>query len=184
MQKGSFVLLIALFIGVSASAQKFFTKDAKVTFKSETPIEKIDATNNSGTIVLDPATNRVECKVLIKNFLFEKALMQEHFNENYMESTKFPNATFKGNITNPTEVNFAKDGAYTAKLSGTMNMHGVEKPANIIGKVTVKGGIISIHADFAVSAADYNIPIPSVVSDKIAKSIDVKVDGTLKPMSK
>lgn len=178
------LFLLALLLGSPAFSQKFFTQDAKVKFLSETPIEKIDATNNSGTIVLDPAAGRVECKVLIKNFLFEKALMQEHFNENYMESTKYPNATFKGNVTNPGEVSFTKDGTYTAKLSGTMSMHGVEKPADIVGKVTVKNGVISVHSDFAVAPADYNIPIPSVVADKIAKSVKVSVDGTLKPMSK
>jgi hypothetical protein len=181
------ITLIAAFVfsAFSSNAQKVYaTKTGQTAFNASSPIEKIAAVNNQTDSKFVGESGQVVFAVLVKGFKFENQLMEDHFNENYMESTQFPNATFKGNITNPTEVNFAKDGAYTAKLSGTMNMHGVEKPANIIGKVTVKGGIISIHADFAVSAADYNIPIPSVVSDKIAKSIDVKVDGTLKPMSK
>lgn len=176
-------LLLALLALQPLAAQKWYTKDAVVKFLSDTPLEKIDATSRNGTIVLDPSTWRVECKVLIKNFLFEKALMQEHFNENYMESSKYPSATFKGTLTNPSDVRLDRDGDYTAQLAGTLTMHGVDKPIQTAGKIAVRGGTPTVSSTFDVSPADFKIPIPSVVSDKIAKSVKVTVNGTLKPMA-
>jgi hypothetical protein len=183
MIRSAFVALLAFLLLQPLTAQKWYTKDALVKFLSDTPLEKIDATSHNGTIVLDPSTWRVECKVLIKNFLFEKALMQEHFNENYMESTKYPNATFKGRVTNPGEVRLDRDGDYTAKLNGTLTIHGVDKAMNTTGKIVVKDGTISVSSSFAVAPADFGIPIPSVVSDKIAKSVRVTVNGALKPLA-
>lgn len=169
-------------LAAPASAQKFFTRDAKVQFNSDTPMEKIEGVNKSGTAIIDTQTGKMEWKVLIKNFIFEKALMQEHFNENYMESSKFPNATFKGALTDLSSVNFGKDGTYKVKTKGTMEIHGVKKEIEAPGTLTIGGGAITIKSDFTVACADYNIQIPGVVREKIAKEINVKVEAKLNPM--
>ena len=177
------VAFFALFLlGTTAHAQKYFTRDAKVKFSSETPMEKIEALNKSGTCVLDVATGKMEWKVLIKGFLFEKALMQEHFNENYMESSSFPNAQFKGQITNLSEINFTQDGKYNVKTTGKMTIHGVERDVNIEGTLKVSKGTLEVLSNFVIKPEDYKIAIPSLVKDNIAKEIKVVVSTTLAPL--
>ncbi len=177
----SLAALLLLLVG-SLSAQRFFTRDAAVKFDATSPLEKIEATTKSGTCVLEPKTGKMEWKVLIKGFQMEKALMQEHFNENYMESTTYPNAQFKGAITNLNEVNFAQDGKYTANVKGQLTMHGVTKDLDVSGTVKVSGGNITLASSFNVAAADYGISIPAVVRDKIAQTIKVSVEALLKPL--
>src|SRR5690606_1652063 len=115
----------------------------KVSFHSDAPLEKIEAHNASASTVLDAASGNLEWAVLIQGFQFEKALMQEHFNENYMESAKYPKAKFKGKVDNWSSVNLGKDGDYPVTVSGTMEIHGVSKPITAEGRITVKGGQIS-----------------------------------------
>lgn len=186
MQKRLFSLAAMLFFTAVAMAQtapKFISRDAKVKFNATAPTspDKIEALSNSATCVLDPATGEMAWKILIKGFKFEKSLMQEHFNENYLESDKFPNATFKGKITNLGEINLAKDGTYIAVVSGKMNLHGVERDLTTNGAVTVGDGKIRINAGFDVLLADYGIKIPSVVSGNIAKEAKVLIDAALAP---
>jgi len=164
------------------TAQRFFTRDAGVKFDATSPLEKIEGITKSGTCVLDTKTGNMEWKVLIKGFQMEKALMQEHFNENYLESSTYPNAQFKGKITNLNEVNFAQDGKYNAQVKGQLTMHGVTKDVEMSGTVKVNGGNITLASNFRVAAADYNISIPALVRDKIAKTIQVTVEALLKPM--
>jgi polyisoprenoid-binding protein YceI len=165
----------------AAFSQKYFSKDLGIKFFSDTPMEKIEAAHKNASCMLDTKTGDMAWKVLIKGFLFKKSLMQEHFNENYMESDKFPNATFVGAITNLSEVKFDKDGTYNAKVKGKMNLHGVEKEIEVPGTLKVGGGKITVHADFMLACADYKISIPAIVKDNIAKEIKVTVDGTLSP---
>lgn len=182
MHKHLFVL-VALFLSAApAFAQKYFTRDGKVKFFSDASVEKIEAVNKSATAVLDAATGKMEWKVLIKGFLFEKALMQEHFNENYLESTKYPNATFKGEIANLSEVNLGKDGVYTARVKGKMNIHGVEKDVETTGTVKVSGSAVTMHSEFPVKCSDYNIKIEAAKVSNISNEIKVTVDATLNPM--
>ena len=161
------------------SGQKYFTKTGHVSFYSDTPLEKIEAQNKSSNCVLDLATGKLEFAVLIKGFQFEKALMQEHFNENYLESNKFPKATFKGQIDNYTKIDVTKNGKSTVKVSGDLTLHGVTKKLTTEALVEVKGGKIDADATFNIIVADYNIAIPSLVKDQISKSVKVKVDATL-----
>src|SRR5690242_16719248 len=119
------MLLLALTAIVSgANAQKYMTRTGKVTFFSSTPVENIEAVNNEAAAAVDAATGDVVFQVPIQSFKFEKSLMQEHFNENYMESDKFPKAVFKGNIGKGA-VNFAKDGNYPVTAKGKLTIHGV-----------------------------------------------------------
>jgi polyisoprenoid-binding protein YceI len=182
MQKRLFVIAALFLLAAPTFAQKYFTRDGKVKFFSDASMEKIEATNKSATAVLDAATGKMEWKVLIKGFLFEKALMQEHFNENYMESTKYPNATFKGEITNLSEVNLSKDGTYTAKVKGKMSIHGVEKDVETTGTVKVGGGTVTINSNFFVKCSDHNIKIEAGKVANIANEIKVTVDAALSPM--
>ncbi len=184
MKKVSLTLSVAFLLLNAAYAQKFMTRDARISFLSETPLEKIEAINKSGSAVLDAESGRMEWKVLIKNFIFEKKLMQEHFNENYMESNKYPNAVFKGEIVNVKDINLSKDGSYNVLAKGKMTIHGVERDIEVPGKITVSGGKLNVVSDFKVACADYNISIPSVVRDNIAKEIAVHVEATLTPLTR
>ena len=177
------VLTAAIFLAISpAFAQKFMTRTGKISFFSGTSVENIEAINNDVASVMDGKTGEVMFQVPIKSFHFEKQLMQEHFNENYMESDKFPKAEFRGKINNPESL--SKDGTYTVKASGKLTMHGVTKDVAISGSVTVKGGVVTVNSKFRVKPGDYGIKIPSVVSSKIAEQIEVTVNTTLNPMNK
>ncbi|MBC7777857.1 MAG: YceI family protein [Phycisphaerae bacterium] len=175
-----FVLTIA---ASAQTGQKFFTRDGKVKFDAtvSASIEKVEALSNSATCVLDASNGNFQWAVLIKGFKFEKSLMQEHFNENYMESDKYPKATFLGKITNIADVNLAKDGTYNALVSGQMTIHGITKDITANGALTVSGGKVKVNAGFNLKLADYNISIPSMVSDKVAKEVKILVDATLEP---
>lgn len=159
---------------------RYFTRGAQISFTSNSPLEKIEASTNSGNCVLDLGTGKLEAAVLINSFNFKKALMQEHFNENYMESSKYPKAVFKGEITNLSEVNFKKDGSYTVKAKGIMDMHGVKKEMTSEGTLTISGKELKIiNSSFIIKCADYDIKIPSVVADKVAKEVKVKFSADL-----
>lgn len=176
------IVSLLLICGQTLFAQKYFTRDGKISFFSEAPLEKIEAHNHKATSVLDAADGKMEFAVLIKAFQFEKALMQEHFNENYMESSKFPKATFKGSLVNAAAVNFAKDGAYEVEVQGDLTIHGVTQAVKVPGQFIVKDGKISANASFEVTVADYEIKIPAVVRDNIAKTVLVKVDLVYEPL--
>jgi polyisoprenoid-binding protein YceI len=178
------MLLTAGFLAstVLSFAQDIYQdRTAKVSFFSKTTMENIDAKNNEATSFLNVKTGDLVFAVLVKSFRFEKALMEEHFNENYMESTKYPKADFKGKITNLSEVNFTKDGEYKVKVAGNMTMHGVTKAITVDGVITVKGGKIFAHSKFNVKLADYKIERPAVVADKISETIDITVDADFEP---
>ena len=178
----SLLLLAALPFGLSA--QKWFTRDAKVYFDATaaTSPERIEATNKSGTFVFEQTSGRLETAILVKGFQFEKALMQEHFNENYLESDKFPKATFKGKIEDLTKVKFDQDGTYKATVSGDLTLHGVTKPVSTPATFTVKDGKITVAAMFNATLAEYGVSVPSLVADKLAKVAKITIGGTLEKM--
>jgi len=180
-------ILLGLFSVLASSAifaQKYFTREGKIDFSSDAKIEKIEAQNKTATSVYDAETGKMEFAVLIKAFQFEKALMQEHFNENYMESTKFPKATFKGTVSDFKAVNLSKDGTYPVKVKGQLTIHGVTKDVESEGKFMVKGGVVTAASTFDVALADYGIEIPSVVRDNIAKTVKINVQVDYKELKK
>ena len=177
MKKLFFLLMAGPFL-LNVNAQNVYsTKTGHASFFSTTPMRDIDATNDKCGSVLNTTTNEVVFVVSIKNFVFKDALMQEHFNENYMESDKYPDATFKGKINET--VDYTKDGTTDVTTTGKLKMHGVEKDVTEKGTVTVKDGKITVHSVFDVALADYNITIPSVVGKDIAKIIKVTIDAQL-----
>jgi len=177
MKKIALTLTMAGICGL-ASAQKYMTRSGKISFFSSTSIENIEAFNNEAAAAMDFKTGDVVFQVPVKSFKFEKALMQEHFNEDYMESDKFPKATFKGKI-NPADV-AEKDGVYKTTVTGDLTIHGVTNPVSVPGTVTVKGGELVADAKFKVKPADYKIKIPSMAASKIAQSIEITVNTAMK----
>jgi hypothetical protein len=179
MQKILLLFVAFLCIASSSFGQKYFTKTASVHFTSDAPMEKIEASNNNGYVVLDAASGQLEWSVLIKGFKFDKALMQEHFNENYMESSRFPKAVFKGNLVNPQEINCTKDGSYDVHVNGNITIHGVTKPLQSHGRMIIKNGVVSVSGSFDLTVADFDITVPKIVRDNIAKTVLVNVHGDL-----
>lgn len=177
------LLLSALALSTTLHAQdKYFTKSGKVQFYSKAPMEEIEARNKTAAAILDTKTGALQFSVLMKSFEFEKALMQEHFNENYVESDKFPKADFKGTIVNNSAINYSKDGQYTAQIKGKLTIHGVTKDVETTGTIKVTGGKIEAASAFGISLSDYQISIPSVVKDKIANNVKITVDCNLEPL--
>jgi hypothetical protein len=179
MKKLTIIIAIVILTGTFANAQKYMTKAGTIKFSSETPMEKIEAVNHQANSALNFSTGDFVFKVLIRGFEFEKALMQEHFNENYMESEKFPNSTFSGKITNIKDVNLSKDGSYKVVIEGDLAMHGITKKVKVNGTLEVKGGQVTGKSTFNVVPSDYNITIPKAVIKNIAESIQVEVNVSL-----
>ena len=170
------VFVSVLFFANSIHAQKYFTRTGNIVFSSDAAMEKIEASNQKATSVLDAATGKMEFAVLIKAFQFEKALMQEHFNENYMESDKYPKAKFKGGIVDVSKVDFLKDGIYPVNVKGNLTIHGETNEVETDGTIVMKDGKISATSTFEVAVADYKIEIPKVVRDNIAKIVSITVN--------
>jgi polyisoprenoid-binding protein YceI len=172
-------LIAALFVFSHAGAQVYSTSSGTIKFFSKTTAENIDATNNQVKAALDAKSGNLEFAVSINSFLFKKALMQKHFQENYMESEKFPKSTFKGSITDNAAVKYGTDGTYPVSVKGKLTMHGVTKDVVVPGKLTISGKKAVLSGDFNVLLEDYNIKIPANNAAQIAKSIKVSVECTL-----
>ena len=178
------VVASLLLATIAVNAQdKFFTRSGKVAFHSKTDMENIEAMNTKGTSVLDAKTGTIEFAVLMKAFEFEKELMMEHFNENYVESDKFPKSTFKGTVGDITSVNFQKDGVYPVKVKGQFTLHGVTKDIEADGTIELKGGKPTGKTSFNILLSDYNIVIPNVVKDNISKSVKIDIIAAYDKMS-
>lgn len=173
------IAIVLLMISGSVFGQKYITKNGIITFFSDAPSEKIEGHNNQVNTAMDISTGDLVFKVLMKSFEFENALMQEHFNENYVESDKFPNATFKGKVTNLIEINFTKNGKYKAMVEGDLTIHGVTKKVKQTGTFEIKDGKILTNAKFSIAIKDYNIKIPNTVLKNIAENVDITVNVSL-----
>ena len=168
--------LIAFSFQSEIFAQKYMTRTGHIWFFSHTDIEDIEAHNHQSTSIIDLEKGEMAFAVLMNGFQFEKALMQEHFREKYVESEKFPKASFKGRITNADDFDFSKEGTYEVKVSGELTIHGVTKEVETTGTLQIKGEEILGKAKFQVEPEAFDIKIPSVVRDNIAKNVDVNVD--------
>ena len=173
---------LILLTGTSALfAQKYMTRTGKISFNATAPNspEKIAGVNNEVANILDSKSGDIVFQVLVKSFKFERELMKEHFNENYMESDKFPKSEFKGNVANIIAVNFAKDGTYNVKVTGKLTIHGVTNDVNVPGTLTIKGNTVNAKATFPVVLKDYKIDVPSLVADKLSKQANITLDCDL-----
>ena len=176
MKKTALVLGMLVLTLASAAQTKYMTKKGKISFYSDAQAEKIEAHNSRVSSAFDKESGKLEFVALVTAFEFEKALMQEHFNENYMESAKFPKATFKGKITNIKDVDFKKDGTYEVNIEGDLTIHGVTKKITEKGKITIKAGKISAASTFKIKLNDYGVKNPGggKVSDEIKIVVDIQ----------
>ncbi|MFI5161087.1 MAG: YceI family protein [Sphingobacteriales bacterium] len=154
----------------------YICKNAKISIYSSAPIEDIEANSSAVVSVYNATTGELDFSVLMRTFHFEKALMEEHFNEDYIESDKYPKATFKGKIKQLPDL--TKDGDYPVKVIGDFEVHGVKQTRTIDGDVKVNNGAITMTSEFMVKCADHHIIIPKIVFHNIAESIRIRVAAT------
>ncbi|MBI3219482.1 MAG: YceI family protein [Bacteroidetes bacterium] len=173
----SLITVGALLAQTHAYAQKYAASKSTVSFYSHATIEDIKAANTTSIALADLSTNTVAFSISIKDFAFDKKLMQEHFNEKYMESEKYPKSTFQGTVQG---FDATKKGEQAVKAIGKLTMHGVTKDVELPGTMEATTDTsLSIKATFTVKLEDYKIKIPQVLWQNIAEEIEVKVDFTL-----
>ena len=179
------LLLFVFFLNIvlAVSAQKFMTKNGFISFYSHTPMEDIKGDNNQVVGILDISTGEMVFQALIKSFHFDRALMEEHFNENYMESDKIPKSIFKGKITDLKSVDFTKNGIYNVTVDGDLTIHDVTNKISAKGTIEVVTGGINASSKFNIVPEDYKIIIPGVVKDKFDKSLLLTVTMKYTPMA-
>jgi polyisoprenoid-binding protein YceI len=179
--KTTFGIILLLLISSLCLAQtKYMTRTGHISFLSDTPKEKIEAHNYQVSSILTSG-GEIVFKVPIKSFEFKQALMQDHFNENYMESDKFPQASFKGKILNLDKMDLTKDGKQTLDVEGDLTMHGVTKKISTKATIEVKGGKIIATTTFSLTLKDFNIEIPKMAKEKLAEIVTVKADLNYEP---
>lgn len=172
-----FIVLVCLFY-LPMQAQTYMTRNGNVSFFSKTPLEDIKAENSQAFAAVDLTKKSVAFTLLQRNFLFPKQLMQEHYNENYVESEKFPKAQFSGTFTGDVP---AKPGTYKIQVSGQLTLHGVTQQVTVPGELEVQEGKLTAKSAFAVKPSDFNIKIPSLVKDKIASQINIQIVAVCLP---
>lgn len=176
-----FILFTTLFVNQSFSQDKYLTKEGYVSFFSHSLVEDIKADTHQALSIIDTKTGEIAIQLLMKSFFFKKALMQEHFNENYVESNKYPKAKFKGEIINFAELN---EEINESEIKGILTVHGEEKEISTLAIVEIKAEEITITGEFTVEVADFDIKIPSVVINNIAKTIKISFELHHKPYTK
>lgn len=175
------VLLVFLFFANATFSQKMLTRNGNITFEGSMPtFEEIKASTATASAILDESTGNFAALALIKSFKFKSPLMEEHFNENYMESNTFPKATFRGNIQNfdPQKLSETKT---SYDLEGDLTIHGVTKKIKTTIYFMALKSSITATANFVIKPEDYNIEIPSIVRNKIAKDIKTSLKFILEP---
>ncbi len=174
------ILLGSVLFAFTPAGKVYITHTGHIWFFAGTSMEDINADNYQVASNLNSATGDMAFSVLSKGFEFKRALMQEHFNENYMESDKYPKSTFKGKIKDIGSVNFDKNGTYKVAVTGELNIHGVSNTVNTTGTITVSADSVHEKSEFNVLLKDYKIEIPSVVENKISKTVQIHVDVAYK----
>lgn len=169
------ILLFALMPSLVFAQKMYSTKTAKVKFYSHTPAEDIEATNSQGDSRLN-SNGTVNFSLLIKGFVFENSLMQQHFNEkDYMNSGAFPKTTFVGKITNITAVNFAKNGTYKVQVQGNLTIKGQTKAVTASGTIVVNGAQVNATSVFKIKPKDFGIN-----ASDIAENVEITVNANYK----
>jgi hypothetical protein len=168
-------LFFLLNVVLAVNAQKYMTKTGYIGFFSHTPMEDIKGDNNQVAGIIDISTGEMVFQALIKSFHFDRALMEEHFNENYMESDKYPKSIFKGKITNLASVDLSKNGKYDVTVEGDLTIHDVTNKISAKGTLEVTSDGINANSKFSIVPEDYKIVIPSVVREKIDKNLEVTI---------
>jgi hypothetical protein len=184
MRKLIISIFLFLTVAVSSFGQKYFTRNGYVRFFSATPVENIEGINNQASCIIDPTTGDVVSKMLLTAFQFEKALMQEHFNENYVESEKFPQAILKAKIVNLKDIDWSKNGKSNVVLDAEITLHGVAHKYSINGTIENQNEKIIAVSTFIVKPSDFEIKIPKAVESNIAKEVEVNVKYEMEILNK
>ena len=180
MKRLLFFLITSFFVLSLSSQDKYITRSGHVSFVSETPLENITGINDHVSSILDVDNGAIVLQMKIISFEFEKALMQEHFNEKYMESEKYPKSTFSGTIDDWQNINLTEGKMVDVAVEGVIEIHDVKKVITANGTLQLNNGSINLRSNFSLKVADFNIKVLSVVRDKVAKRVDVSVDLSLK----
>ena len=176
-------MILLAWLTVNQAGQDIYTcKNANINLYSSAPIEDIEATATNGVSVFNAGTGELDFAIPIRGFHFPKALMEEHFNENYMESDKYPKATFKGKIQEHPDL--SKDGTYPVTATGDFQVHGVTQTRTITGNLKVSNNVVTMTSEFMVKCADHHIEIPQIVFHHIAESIRIRVSATYTSLKK
>ena len=173
MKKLLLIGVLVLLTNTSFS-QIYLCKNGNISFFQETSVENIDARSTKLLSVLNTENNMVAYKIDVGTFTFEKSLMQDHFNENYIESGKYPTSVFRGTINE--KIDWTKDGTYDITSTGDMVMHGVTKRITEKGKLTIKNGEITIINFFTIKFTDYGVEIPKLLIKQLAESVEVTIN--------
>jgi hypothetical protein len=180
------ILLLAIFFLSSADVlaqERFFTRTGHIWFYSDAPLEDIEAHNRKVVSILDIGTGDMVFSVPMKEFEFRKSLMQTHFNENYVESDKYPKATFKGKVINMQVVDLERDAAYEVRVKGVLHIHGQDKSIDTVGILEVKAGRLLGKSTFTVTPQEFGIKIPRLVRNNVARRIDIMVEVVYEPFT-
>jgi len=181
--KYSILIIICALLVVMATdlpaQSRFFAEKAKTTFYSDGVIEDISAENNKGTSIFDALSGDIAFLLNIKDFQFDKKLMQVHFNEKYMESDQYPKALFKGKVSGYSP---KATGVQKVVATGVLTIHGVSHEVSVPGTMEMAGDYLNMHAKFVVKLEDYKIAVPQIVWQNIAQQVDVNLTFNYRPM--
>jgi polyisoprenoid-binding protein YceI len=180
--KNILLILVIAFKANQSFAQIFMASKTEISFYSATPVEDIKAKNINATSILNTTNNEIVFKVPNTGFKFDNSLMEDHFNENYMETPKFPTSEFKGKINE--SIDYKQEGSHDVTVTGKMKIHGKEVDKTYKGKIIIKGTDISVDAKFEVALKEHDIKVPKLVVKNIAENIETTIHAEYKPYEK
>ena len=175
------LILVCFLFSTHIFAQQYIGKEGVVSFFSATPIEDIQAVNKNAAGVIDAQSGSFAFQIKIEDFVFPNSLMQEHFNESYMESEKFPNSTFTGVISDVSALDLSKE--QSIDVSGNFLLHGINRQMNMTATLSLKDEKLNISSQFDIVLDDFNIDIPNIMMYKIAEVINVNIEMNLQKLS-
>ncbi|MFZ9970841.1 MAG: YceI family protein [Bacteroidia bacterium] len=178
-----YIAFFFAFAALGLKAQVYQTKTGSITFVNTAATGSFEAVNNQVVAALSAENGTVQFRVPVNSFQFKKELMQQHFQENYMETATYPNASFSGKLVDAAAVNFTRPGTYNVKVKGDMTMHGVSKAIEVPGQIVVSASGVTLKANFDVLCSDYSINIPRNNASSVSNSVAVSVNCSLTPRS-
>jgi hypothetical protein len=173
-----FILLFARPL-LSAVPEIYNTRSAKISFFSSAPLEDIRSENPNVNCILNTKSGELAFKVIMTSFQFQKKAMQDHFNKDFVESHKYPESTFIGNIKDFSKIDLSKNGKHNVTVAGVLTIHGVTKNITQAGQLEVKDGSILLHSQFNILLSDYNVRVPSNYVKKISNTLQITISATL-----
>lgn len=176
MKKTVLLLVLSIvFCMVESKAQQYIDKEGIIEIFSQTKLFTIEAINKKAGSIINFETGDIAASTLVRSFKFHEALVEDHFNENYMDSEKFPKAMFKGKVTNISTVDLKKDGEYKITIKGDLTIHGQTHSVEVPGTILIKNSKVIGKTEFIVSLAAYNIKIEDAYKSHIKDEIKLSV---------